>query len=61
MENNFGIPEAQENEYREAAWGLAAKGGKFAPMWINRHNPGDHDVKFDVLYCGICHSDCSMA
>lgn len=26
-------------------------------MWINRPNPGDRDIKMEVLYCGICHSD----
>ena len=61
MENdNFGIPAAQDDEYREIAWGMPKQGEKFSPMWINRHNPSDHDVKFDVLYCGICHSDSFM-
>ena len=58
---NFGIPPPRKDEYREVAWGLDKKGGKFAPMYINRAKPGDNDIKFDVLYCGICHSDCTQA
>ena len=28
-----------------------------APHQIERREPGPHDVLFDVLYCGICHTD----
>ena len=28
-----------------------------APHTIQRREPGPHDVLFDVLYCGICHTD----
>ena len=24
---------------------------------INRPKVGDYDVKFEILYCGVCHSD----
>jgi uncharacterized zinc-type alcohol dehydrogenase-like protein len=30
-------------------------------MWINRPNPGEKDIKMEVLFCGICHSDCTIA
>lgn len=40
------------------AWGISGKGSKFEPMWINRPNPGKNDIKMEVVYCGICHSDC---
>jgi uncharacterized zinc-type alcohol dehydrogenase-like protein len=60
MENNYGIPECREDEYREVAWGIEEKGAKFVPMWINRPNPGEKDIKIEVLYCGICHSDCTI-
>jgi uncharacterized zinc-type alcohol dehydrogenase-like protein len=60
MENNYGMPATREDEYKDIAWGLPAKGGKFAPMWINRPNPGENDIKMEVLYCGICHSDSFM-
>ena len=28
-----------------------------APWNFNRRDPGPHDVQFDILYCGVCHSD----
>lgn len=27
------------------------------PFNFNRRTPGPHDVHFDILYCGVCHSD----
>jgi len=27
------------------------------PLKINRPNVGDYDVKFEMTYCGICHTD----
>jgi len=35
-------------------------GEKFTPIWINRAKVTDYDVKFEMLYCGICHSDCHI-
>ncbi|WP_341839623.1 NAD(P)-dependent alcohol dehydrogenase [Chitinophaga caseinilytica] len=28
-----------------------------APWSFERRDPGPHDVEFDILYCGVCHSD----
>ena len=28
-----------------------------APWSFERREPGEHDVQFDILYCGVCHSD----
>ncbi len=28
-----------------------------APWDLNRREPGDKDVQFDILFCGVCHSD----
>lgn len=28
-----------------------------APWTFNRREVGPHDVQFDILYCGVCHSD----
>ncbi|WP_109700143.1 NAD(P)-dependent alcohol dehydrogenase [Chitinophaga deserti] len=28
-----------------------------APWQFERRNPGPHDVEFDILFCGVCHSD----
>lgn len=27
-------------------------------MWINRPKCGKQYVRFEMLFCGICHSDC---
>src|SRR5678816_142784 len=27
------------------------------PFNFERREPGPHDVQFDILYCGVCHSD----
>jgi len=51
------ISECRDDEYREVAWGLTDLGQKFAPLHINRAKVGEFDVKFEVLYCGVCHSD----
>ncbi|KAB2673550.1 MAG: NAD(P)-dependent alcohol dehydrogenase [Verrucomicrobia bacterium] len=28
-----------------------------APSRIQRRDPGDHDVRIEILFCGVCHSD----
>jgi uncharacterized zinc-type alcohol dehydrogenase-like protein len=28
-----------------------------APFNFDRREPGPHDVQFDILFCGVCHSD----
>ena len=48
------------NEYREIAWGLTEPTSKITPMFINRPKVGDFDVKLDIEYCGVCHSDVSI-
>lgn len=54
------IPACRDDEYREVAWGITEKGGKFAPIWINRPKPTGEFVKFEITHCGICHSDCHL-
>jgi hypothetical protein len=51
------ISEQRDDEYRDIAWGLKDVASKITPMWINRPKVGDHDVKMDVHFCGVCHSD----
>ena len=46
-----------DNEYQEVAWGIKSHGEKFTPFYINRPKVGDFDVKFEMHYCGVCHSD----
>lgn len=55
------ILETAENEYKEVAWAKPDYNKKFEPVWINRPVVGDFDVKFEMLYCGICHSDMHLA
>jgi alcohol dehydrogenase (NADP+) len=33
----------------------------FAPLSIERREPGPRDVDIDILFCGICHSDVHQA
>lgn len=54
------IPPVSDNEYREIAWGIEKFGEKFKPLWINRPKVGDWDVRFEMKYCGVCHSDCHL-
>ena len=52
------IPECRDDEYPEVAWGMEGFGKKFTAFRIPRPKVTDHAVKFEILYCGICHSDC---
>jgi uncharacterized zinc-type alcohol dehydrogenase-like protein len=42
-----------------ATKGYAAqsKDTNLAPWNFERREPGPHDVQFDILFCGVCHSD----
>ena len=61
MEANGGInhelPPPLDSEFLETAWGIPRSGEKHEPMWIARPKVTDFAVKFEMLYCGICHSD----
>lgn len=39
------------------AYAAPAAGAALAPFQFNRRHPGPHDVKIEILYCGVCHSD----
>lgn len=39
------------------AWGALAGDKKLEAMDIFRREPGPTDVKLDILFCGVCHSD----
>ena len=51
------IPAPLDSEYPEVAWGIKKSGEKHEPFLIPRPKVTDHAVKFEMLYCGICHSD----
>lgn len=42
-----------------AAKGYAAQNAQspLAPFSFSRRSPGENDVHFKILYCGVCHSD----
>lgn len=54
------IPETADDEYKEVAWGIHRYGEPIKPLWINRGKVTDHMVKFEMLYSGICHTDCHV-
>jgi uncharacterized zinc-type alcohol dehydrogenase-like protein len=39
------------------AYGAHAGDQSLEPMQIARRAPGPHDVRIEIAYCGICHSD----
>ena len=39
------------------AYGAAVVKAPLAPLFIERREPGPHDVLIEILYCGVCHSD----
>jgi uncharacterized zinc-type alcohol dehydrogenase-like protein len=43
------------------AWAAAAAGSPLAPSSIDRREPGPRDVRIDILFCGVCHSDVHQA
>jgi uncharacterized zinc-type alcohol dehydrogenase-like protein len=43
------------------AWGTPAADAPLEPMTIERREVGPSDVRMDILYCGICHSDVHTA
>nr|WP_319583963.1 NAD(P)-dependent alcohol dehydrogenase [uncultured Pseudodesulfovibrio sp.] len=52
--------QAKDNAMAEStvrAWGADSKEGHFHPMDIKRRAVGPNDVKMDILFAGICHSD----
>ncbi|MGB3393352.1 MAG: NAD(P)-dependent alcohol dehydrogenase [Stenotrophomonas sp.] len=39
------------------AYGAHAADKPLEPLAITRRVPGPHDVRIDIAYCGVCHSD----
>jgi len=54
---NHELPPPLDSEYLEVAWGIPKSDGKHTPMLIARPKVTKHQVRFEVLYCGVCHSD----
>ncbi|KAF5463159.1 hypothetical protein F2P56_019094, partial [Juglans regia] len=53
------MEKAPEEQHPVKAFGWAARdsSGLLSPFKFSRRATGDKDVRFKVLYCGICHSD----
>jgi uncharacterized zinc-type alcohol dehydrogenase-like protein len=43
--------------YNAKAYSAASETSPMAPTTIPRHDPTEHDVQIEILFCGICHSD----
>jgi alcohol dehydrogenase (NADP+) len=43
------------------SYAASASDKPLGPMEINRRDVGPNDVRIDVLFCGVCHSDLHMA
>jgi len=43
------------------AYGARAGDAPLEPMAITRRDPGAQDVRIDIAYCGVCHSDIHQA
>ncbi|MEM0516898.1 MULTISPECIES: NAD(P)-dependent alcohol dehydrogenase [Aequorivita] len=43
------------------AYGVQSEKDNLKPMNIHRRDVGDNDVKLDITYCGVCHSDIHTA
>ena len=43
--------------YNAKAYSAASATSGLALTTIPRRDPGEHDVKIEILFCGICHSD----
>ncbi|KAF5798333.1 putative cinnamyl-alcohol dehydrogenase [Helianthus annuus] len=57
------MAKSHENEHPIKAYGYASRdtSGVLSPFTFSRRATGDKDVRFKVLYCGICHSDLHFA
>ena len=61
--SNLELPPPLDSEYLEIAWGINKLGENHKPLWIARpkissnDSSMDYQVKFEILYSGICHTD----
>ncbi|KAL1801962.1 hypothetical protein ACET3Z_030609 [Daucus carota] len=49
-----------EHPVKALGWAASDTSGVLSPFKFSRRATGDNDVRFKVLYCGICHSDLHM-
>ncbi|KAM7276868.1 hypothetical protein ACFE04_018734 [Oxalis oulophora] len=51
---------ADEHPNKAFGWAASDTSGHLSPFNFSRRAPGEKDVAFKVMYCGICHSDLHM-
>jgi uncharacterized zinc-type alcohol dehydrogenase-like protein len=44
-------------QYNAKAYSTGSPTSPLTPTIITRRDPGEHDVRLEILFCGICHSD----
>lgn len=47
--------------FKAAAFAAQSATSPLAPFTIERRDPGADDVQFEILFCGVCHSDLHTA
>ncbi|KAM0038903.1 putative mannitol dehydrogenase [Helianthus debilis subsp. tardiflorus] len=63
LQHHHKMTTSPEFKHPIKAYGYAARdtSGILSPLTFSRRATGDKDVRFKVLYCGICHSDLHFA
>ena len=51
------LPPCGDGEFETRAWGIENFGEEFKKLTIAKPNVGEHDVKIEMKFCGICHTD----
>ena len=46
---------------KTAAYAAPSAVAPFAPFTLDRRDPGPLDIRIDILFCGVCHSDLHTA
>jgi uncharacterized zinc-type alcohol dehydrogenase-like protein len=47
--------------YKANGYAVTSPSAPFSPYAFDRRDPGPHDVRIEILYCGVCHSDLHTA
>jgi uncharacterized zinc-type alcohol dehydrogenase-like protein len=47
--------------FNTKAFSAASASSPLAASTISRRDPGERDVRVDILFCGVCHSDLHYA
>ncbi|KAG6761099.1 hypothetical protein POTOM_034294 [Populus tomentosa] len=51
----------EEHPNKAVGWAARDQSGVLSPFKFSRRSTGEKDVRFKVLFCGICHTDLHMA